>query len=109
MQPRLSSWHSSRVAQPPGNTPAWADNRAFRDYGQLPADGRSASLQHVGYLAWFMSRLLQGVNLVLFFPGEVCVVDFCNFDWLVKKAWMLPHPAHLTRVTQNYTSFLNSP
>jgi len=41
--------------------------------------------------------------------GEVCVVHFCNFDWLVKKAWMLPHPAHLTRVTQNCTSFLNSP
>jgi Outer membrane protein beta-barrel domain len=39
----------------------------------------------------------------------VCVVHFCNFDWLVKRAWMLPHPAHLTRVTQNCTSFLNSP
>jgi hypothetical protein len=33
----------------------------------------------------------------------------CNFDWPVKKAWMLPHPAHLTCVTQNCTSFLNSP
>jgi hypothetical protein len=41
--------------------------------------------------------------------GEVCVVHFCNFDWLVKKAWMLPHPALSTSVTQNCTSFLNSP
>jgi hypothetical protein len=39
----------------------------------------------------------------------VCVVHFCNFDWLVKKAWMLPHPALSTSVTQNCTSFLNSP
>jgi len=30
-------------------------------------------------------------------------------SWLVKKAWMLTHPAHLTSITQNCTSFLNSP
>jgi hypothetical protein len=41
--------------------------------------------------------------------GEMYVVHFCNFDWLVKKAWMLLHPAHLTSITQNCTSFLNSP
>jgi hypothetical protein len=56
-----------------------------------------------------VSRLLQGVNLVSFFSGEVCVVHFCNFDWPVKKAWMLPHPAHLTCITQNCTSSLNPP
>jgi len=27
--------------------------------------------------------------------SEMCVVHLCNFDWPVKKAWMLPHPAHL--------------
>jgi hypothetical protein len=75
--------------------------------GQFTADGRGVSLEHDGYLALFVSRLLQGVNLVSFFSGEVCVVHLCNFDWLVKKAWMLPHPAHLTGVTQNCTSFLN--
>jgi len=61
------------------------------------------------YLVLLMSGFLQSVNLVSFFSGEVCVVHLCNFDWLVKKAWMLPHPAHLTCVTQNCTSFLNSP
>jgi hypothetical protein len=39
----------------------------------------------------------------------VCVCHLRNFDWPVKKAWMLPHLAHLTSVTQNCTSFLNSP
>ena len=77
--------------------------------GQLPADGGFVSFQHVGYLAWLVSCPLQGVNLVSFFLGKVCVVHLCNFDWLVKKAWILPHPTHLTRITQNCTSFLNSP
>jgi hypothetical protein len=76
---------------------------------QLSADGGLASFQHVRYLALLVSCLLQGVNLVSFFSGEVCVVHLCNFDWPVKKAWMLPHLAHLTCVTQNCTSFLNPP
>src|SRR5512139_3626633 len=76
---------------------------------QFPADGCFASLQHFRYLALLVSCSLQRVNLVSFFSGEVCVVHFCNFDWPVKKAWMLQHPAHLTCVTQNCTSFLNSP
>ncbi len=50
----------------------------------------------------------QGINLISFFLGKVCVVHLCNFDWLVKKAWMLSHPTHLTSITQNCTSSRNS-
>jgi hypothetical protein len=52
---------------------------------QFPADGRSASFQHLGNLALLESCLLQGVNLISFFSGEMCVVHLCNFDWQVKR------------------------
>lgn len=76
---------------------------------ELSAYGRRVTLQDAGNLALVESRLLQGVNLVSFFLGEVCVVHLRNFDWLVKKASMLPHPSRLTRITQNGTSSLNPP
>ena len=71
---------------------------------QLSADCGFASFQHFSYFVLLVSCLLQGVNLVSFFSGDVCVVHLCNFDWLVKKAWMLLHLTHLTCVTQNCTS-----
>ncbi len=76
---------------------------------QLSADGRGMAFKQIGNLALRMPCLDQGVNLVSFFLGEVCVVHFCNFDWPVKKAWMLPHPAYPTGITQNCTSSLNPP
>ena len=51
---------------------------------QLSTDGWFASLQQFSYLYLFVSCLLQGINLVSFFSGEVCVVHLCNFDWPVK-------------------------
>jgi len=46
-------------------------------------------------------------GIVLF--GLGMVVHLCNFDWLVKKAQMLPHSARLTCVAQNCISNLNLP
>jgi len=53
--------------------------------GQFPADGGWTAFQHGSDFALCMSRLLQGVNLVSFFSGEVRVVHLCNFDWQVKR------------------------
>ena len=114
-QPLLSKLPGRIVYRPGIHRPAffghavclfWPITASSTVAGQLSADGRFASFQHVGYLDLCVSYLLQGVNLVSFFSGEVCVVHFCNFDWLVKKVWMLPHPAHLTCVNQSCTSIL---
>jgi len=43
-----------------------------------------SSFKHVGYLDLCVYSLLQGVNLVSFFSGEVCLVHLCNLDLPVK-------------------------
>ena len=54
--------------------------------GQFSANRRWASFQHVGNLALRMSCFLQGVNLVSFFSGEVCVVHLLQFRLAGQKS-----------------------
>ena len=52
---------------------------------QFSANSGGVALKHVGNLGWIVSSFLQGVYLVSFFSGEVCVVHLCNFDWRSKR------------------------
>jgi len=47
---------------------------------ELSADGGFSSCKHFGYLDLCVYCLFQGVNLVSFFSGEVCLVHLCNLD-----------------------------
>lgn len=52
--------------------------------------------------------VLSVVVLVVSKGGKVGLLHWRDVDLLVKKAQMLPHPAHSTSVIQNCTSLLNS-